>query len=239
MREPANRKDFADDRVGTGDGEQPLLWLQPRGRHQRPQTGARNVFDRRKIDDDVVGGGINGREQPRLKLGAGEIVDASDRPQNEDVGLASLADLHPTLPTYYRADGILKSLAGRGKNRRSYLRLSHRAAGPAQRLACSLTSNRRESESSAADQLFRSEGRGQPTAGSWRSSGAPHAAAVRLGDSADSRSGATRRCWPEAVASLAQRCWSSKASPAGKAAGPNPVAAVLGGADPSFAASQR
>src|SRR6516165_10871148 len=120
MREPANRKDFADDRVGTGDGEQPLFRLEPRGRHQRPQTDARNVFDRGEIDDDVVGGGISGREQPRLKLGTGKVVDASDRLQNEDVGLASLADLHCSLPIYYRADGIFESLTGRGKNRLSY-----------------------------------------------------------------------------------------------------------------------
>src|SRR5215469_12298677 len=106
MREPANRKDFADDRVGTGDGEQPLFRLEPRGRHQRPQTGARNVFDRRKIDDHVVGGGISGREQPRLKLGAGKIVDAADRPQNEEISLASLADLHRSLPIYYRVDAF-------------------------------------------------------------------------------------------------------------------------------------
>src|SRR6516164_1776846 len=115
MRKPANRKDLANDRVETGDGELSLLRLPPGGGHQRPQTGARNVFDRGKIDDDVVSGGSSGREQPGLKLGASEIVDASDRPQNKDVGLAPLADLHGNLPTHSGARGIFGSLTGRGK----------------------------------------------------------------------------------------------------------------------------
>src|SRR6266481_3074434 len=117
MREPANRKDLAYNRVETSDGEPPFLRLRSRGGHQRPQPGARYVFDCREIDDDVVGTGSSGGQQPRLKLAAGEIVDASDRPQDQNVCLASLADLHRTLPTASRGDGIFGSLPGRRKNR--------------------------------------------------------------------------------------------------------------------------
>src|ERR1700732_3222815 len=51
VRKPADRKDLADDRVETGNGESPFLRLRPRGGHQRSQPGARYVFESRKIDD--------------------------------------------------------------------------------------------------------------------------------------------------------------------------------------------
>ena len=115
MREPADREDLAHDGMETGDGEPALLRLQPRGSHQRPQTGARDVFDPGKVNDDVRGAGADGGEQPRLKLGAREIVDASDRSQYQDVCLAPLADIHGRTPVTVVTRLIVRSSAARSK----------------------------------------------------------------------------------------------------------------------------
>ncbi len=116
MREPADREDLAHDRMETGDAKPTLFRLQPRGSHQRPQTGARDVFDSGKVNDDVRGAGADGGEQPRLKLGAREIVDASDRSQYQDVCLAPLADIHGRTPVTVVPSLIVGSSAARSKN---------------------------------------------------------------------------------------------------------------------------
>src|SRR5689334_3247014 len=116
MRKPADREDLAHDRMETGDGEPALLRLQPRGGHQRPQTGARYVFDPGKINDYVGGAGTHSSEQPRLKIGAREIVDAPDWSQYQDVGLAPLADIHGRTPSTVVTSLIVGSPKALSKN---------------------------------------------------------------------------------------------------------------------------
>src|SRR5262245_14016144 len=78
MRKPADREDLVHYGVETGNRQSPLSWFLPRGGHQGAQAGARNIFDTRKIDDNIGGAGGDGGKKPRLKFAAREIVDAPD-----------------------------------------------------------------------------------------------------------------------------------------------------------------
>jgi hypothetical protein len=63
-----------------------------RGGHQRPQPGARNVFNLRKIDDDISGPGTDRNQQSVLKTGARQVVNAANRLQHQHAVPSRFAD---------------------------------------------------------------------------------------------------------------------------------------------------
>ena len=93
----ADRENLADDTVEGGDDNAALLWLQLGSRHQRAQPGARDVFDRSEVDDDIGGAGAHRDQQPVLKRRAGQVVDAADRPQHQHPVLTRFAYFHRRL----------------------------------------------------------------------------------------------------------------------------------------------
>src|SRR6516164_6439357 len=114
MREPADRKDLMHHCVETSHAEPPVLRFPARGDHQSLQSAARNIFDSGKVDDDILGVGTDGGEQPPPKLGARAVVDPPYRSQDQEARLAPLPDLQPSLHRIGKADVLTNTILTEG-----------------------------------------------------------------------------------------------------------------------------
>ena len=114
MCEPADREDLVHHGVETSHREPPVFWFPTRGGHQSLQSAARNIVDSRKVDDDILGVGTDGGEQPLPKLGARAVVDPPDRSQDQEARLAPLADLQPGLHRIGKADVFTNTILTEG-----------------------------------------------------------------------------------------------------------------------------
>src|SRR6516162_92467 len=114
MREPADRKDLVHHCVETSHAEPPVLRFPARGGHQSLQSAARNIFDSREVDDDILGVGTDGAEQTPPKLGARAVVDPPDRSQDQEARLAPLTDLQTGLYRIGEADILTNRILTEG-----------------------------------------------------------------------------------------------------------------------------
>ena len=99
LGEAADRENLFNDTVESGDGDPALFWFRFRRRHQRAQSGAGDIRDLGKIDDDIGGAGARRDQQPILKRRSRQVVDAPDRPQHKKTVATPFTDFHAPPPT--------------------------------------------------------------------------------------------------------------------------------------------